>query len=353
MKTRTLLVDGNYLFKRSFHGNKESHGGGRHIGGLYSFYITLRKLIKQHSTNKLIICWDSPSAGTLRHNIDPLYKANRDNKLWSEKLVLSDYQIKLENEKDESVLWQRERIKAYAEELFIRQIEVNDVEADDLIAAYCQRYNNKEEIFIFTNDRDFLQLLNLNITILFANIETPITKRNFFHHFNYHFSNAINMKIICGDTSDNVIGIKGMGENTLLKHFPELCAKRLTVREICAMADKINQERVLNKKKPIVALDNLLKGIERLIINYKLVNLAEPMLNDEAIDQLEQLDLPLSPDGRGSKNLIAMMTEDEFLLIYKSNFVSYVEPFYTVIQNEKDLFNEYQRNAKLSQKTLS
>lgn len=347
MKTRTLLVDANYLFKRSYHGNKESYNTKKqHIGGLYSFFITLRMLIKNHKINKLVLVWDGQNGGVLRYNIDPQYKANHENKPWNEKLVLNEYQIKKEKEKRESTLWQRERIKAYAEELFIRQIEIDDIEGDDLIAAYCQKNDNKEEIYLFTNDRDFLQLLNLNITIIFANIQTPITRANFYFHFDYHYANAIVMKTISGDAGDNVKGIRGIGEQFLLKHFPELKTKPLTVREICIKAKKLNDERISNGLKPIKALENLLSNVDRLKLNYSLVNLSVPLLNSEAEDELLQLEMPLSPAGRGSKNLSNMMMEDEFLAIYRSNFVSFVEPFYTVIQNEKDLFETYQRNNK-------
>lgn len=352
MKTRTLLVDASYLFKQSFHGNKDTFNSkGQHIGGLYTFYIKLRKLIKDYHINKTILVWDGENGGILRHNIDSNYKSNRD-KSWNEKLILSEYQIKKEEEKKQSTLWQRERIKAYAEELFLRQIEENDVEGDDLIAAYCQQYNNKEEIFLYTNDRDFLQMLYLNITIIFANIDMPITRGNFYFKFDYHYGNAILMKTICGDDVDCIKGIKGMGEDTLLKYFPELKERKVMVREICQRAVEINKERIANKKKPIQALKHLTESVEQLKLNFSLVNLEKPLLNDNAIDLLEQLEYPLAPEGRGSKNLLAMMQEDDILKTYRSNFVSYVEPFYTVIQYEKDLYQEYERNLRINQKSL-
>jgi 5'-3' exonuclease len=205
------------------------------------------------------------------------------------------------------------------------------------------RYNNKEEIFIYTNDRDFSQLLNHNITILFANINTPITKKNFFFSFNYHYSNALLMKVICGDVSDNIKGIQGIKETTLIKHFPDIQFKNITVREICKQADKINKDRVANKQKPLKVFVNLLNNIDRLKKNHRLVNLEEPFLNDEAVEELEQLDMPLSPEGRSSENLYKMMMEDEFLTIYKSTFVNYVQPFYSVIMNEKQILKEYEK----------
>lgn len=347
MKIRTLLVDSSYLLKRSFHGAKDIHTVKfGHIGGLYQFLTTTRKLIKEHKINKVVLAWDGEGGGIYRHRIDKDYKANRKTKEWYRKIEMTAAEIRREKEKEESLLKQRKRIQAYAEELFLRQIEVDDIEADDLIAAYCLQYNNKEEIFLYSNDRDFAQLLDLNITIIFPNIDQPVTKSNYLMHFNHHYSNALVLKIICGDDADNVQGIHGLGEKTLLEHFPELKFKHLSVREICKKADEINQNRMVDKKKPLKSLQNLLNGIDRLKTNHQLVNLREPMLNEQAKEELLQLEVPLSPEGRGSKNLYNMMIEDDFLSVYGSTFPNYVEPFYTVIMNEKQLLTEYYRNNK-------
>ena len=347
MKTRTLLVDASYLLQRSYHGAKntytQSYG---HIGGLYQFLTTIRKMIREHMINKVILVWDGEGGGVQRYRIDNKYKANRKNKEWYKKIEMSERDVKREKEKEDSILKQRQSIKAYAEELFLRQIEIQDIEADDIIAAYCLKYNNKEEIYLYSNDRDFAQLLDLNITILFPNIDQPVDKANYMMYFNHHYSNALMLKIICGDTSDNIDGIEGMGEDTLLKYFPEIKFKHLTVREICKRADEINHERVLNKKKPLKALDNLLHNINRLKTNFQLVNLREPMINDEVNVELDNIDSPLSLNDRGSKNLIKMMKEDEFLTVYGSTFVQYVEPFYTVIMCERDLYKRNTPNKK-------
>jgi len=347
MIDRTLLVDSSYLLKRSINGAKNAHTDEfGHIGGLYSFFTVVRKLIKDHSINKVIFVWDGENGGIYRHNLDLSYKSNRTNKEWYNKIELTESQIIREQEKDESLLKQKIRIKSYAEELFIRQIEVDKIEADDLIAQYCLNYHNKEEIFLFTNDRDFLQLLEYNITILFGNVSEPITKGSFFMKFGYHYSNALPIKIICGDTSDNIEGIKGISEKTLFKYFPNLKFKKMSVREICIEADKINKERVENKKKPLKALENLLNGVKRLKLNYKLINLSKPFLNEQAYSEIELLDLPLSPDDRSSKYLYKMMVEDGFLSQYGGNFSDYVKPFYTVIMKEKERLTEYYKNNK-------
>jgi 5'-3' exonuclease len=351
MKNRTLLVDGSYLLKRSYHGAKDIQTASfGHIGGLYSFLTTVRKMIKEHMINKVVLVWDGEGGGIYRHRIDMAYKANRVSKKWNDRIEMNAAELRREKAKEDSILKQRQRIKAYSEELFMRQIEADDVEADDIIAAYCLEHNNKEEIFIYSNDRDFAQLLDLNITIIFPNIDQPVTKTNYIMHFNHHYSNALVMKIICGDDADNVAGVGRIKETGLVKQFPELRFKTMSVRDICVRADEIQQERAADKKKPLLALNNLIspEGVERLKTNFQLVNLRQPMLNEQAEEELLQLEVPLSPEDRGSENLYKLMIEDEFLSVYGSTFPQYVEPFYTVIMNEKRLLTEYYRNYKNS-----
>ncbi len=347
MKTRTLLVDSSYLLQRSYHGAKDTYTNNfGHIGGLYAFMTTVRKLIKDHLINKVILVWDGEGGGIERYNIDKEYKANRKHKDWHKKIEMTTAQIRKEREKEMSLLNQKIRIQEYAEELYLRQIEVVGVEADDIIAEYCLKHNNLEEIFLYSNDRDFAQLLDLNITILFPNISQPVTKTNYMMHFNHHYSNALVLKIICGDTADNIKGIEGMGEETLLKHFPEMKYKHMAVREICKRADEINKERIANKQKPLKALENLLTHIDRLKMNFQLVNLREPILNENAIKELEILEAPLDIRNRGSKNLLPYMTKDGFLTIYGSTYVQYVEPFYTVVSCERDLYLKYEEKKR-------
>jgi len=351
METRTLLVDSSNLLKRSFHGAKEVYTSKfGHIGGLYSFLTTTRMLIKEHKINKVVLVWDGEGGGIYRHHIDKEYKANRKHKEWDKKISMTAAEIRKEREKEQSILKQRCRIQQYCQELFIRQIEVDDIEADDLIAAYCLRHSNDEEIWLYSNDRDFAQFFDLNITILFPNINVPVTRANYMMHFDHHYTNALTMKIVCGDDADNIAGIKGVGEDTLLKYFPELKYKHVSVREICQRAAAINAERISgkgkNKKKPVKALENIVNGVERLKMNHQLTNLREPMLNEAAEEALLELEKPLSPENRGTKQLLPMMMEDEFLTVYKSTFVQYIEPFYTVVMHEKQLLTEFQKKQK-------
>jgi len=351
MRNRTLLVDASYLLKRSFHGAKDLQTTKfGHIGGLYSFLTTTRKMIKDHMINKVILVWDGEGGGIQRYRIDNAYKANRATKEWHKRIEMSAAEIRREENKKESLLKQRQRIKAYAEELYLRQIQVDDTEADDLIAAYCIKNHEDEEIYIYSNDRDFAQLIDLNLTIIFPNIDQPVTKTNYLMYFNHHYTNALAMKIICGDDADNIKGVGGIKEKGLVEKFPELKFKTMSVRDVCKRADEIQQERKANKLKPLKALENLLceTGIERLKTNFELTNLRQPILTEEAKEELLQLEIPLSSEGRESANLHKLMMEDEFLMVYGSTFPQYVEPFHTVIMYEKKLEREYYEKHNIS-----
>jgi len=109
--TKTLLVDGNNLFKIGFHGVKELFSDGDHIGGVYHFINIIRKFLEEHNHDKVIVFWDSSDNSTIRKEIYPQYKDNR-------RQDMNEYKF-------ESYLNQRNRVKEYLEEVFVRQIEVS------------------------------------------------------------------------------------------------------------------------------------------------------------------------------------------------------------------------------------
>jgi len=116
--TKTLIVDGNVLMKRSYLGAKNVYHKEKHIGGIFAFYSTLRRLVIDYKIDKLVITWDGERGGTLRLDFYPDYKGNRP------KFFDAEYE------------YQKLRVKQYAEDLFIRQYEHPETESDDLIAYY-------------------------------------------------------------------------------------------------------------------------------------------------------------------------------------------------------------------------
>jgi len=326
--TKTLLVDGNNLFKIGFHGAKELFYDGNHIGGVYHFINILRKFLEEHNHDKVIVMWDGESNSVARKLIYPQYKANR-------------FQTGTD-ESYESYLKQRERVKQYLEEVFVRQIEVDDNEADDLIAYYCQIAKD-EKIIIFSADKDLTQLISENVTIY-----SPISKTYFkygdmitINKVNIPHYNVALCKIFVGDKSDNIDGIQGLGEKTLVKLFPDMLEKSCTIDEILSYAQKIEQ------KKPIKSLLNILTGKTKNGIlgeefyktNKKIVDLSECLITDDAKELVEQmLNDTIDPSDRGYKNLMRFMMEDGLFKYLPKNdeaWINFLKPFMKLIRKEK------------------
>ena len=227
---KTLLVDGNNLFKIGFHGAKDVFNNGDHVGGVYHFVNILRKFLEEHNHDKVVVFWDGDSNSSIRKSIYPQYKENRRESM-------NEY-------KYESYLYQRSRVKQYLEEIFVRQIEVEDNEADDLIAYYC-KISKDEQIIIFSADKDLTQLISENVTIY-----SPITKQYFkngdmisINKVDIPHYNVLVTKVFTGDKSDNIDGIQGLGEKTLVKLFPQLQEKPCTIEEILDYARNLPQEK--------------------------------------------------------------------------------------------------------------
>jgi DNA polymerase-1 len=325
---KTLLVDGDNLFKIGFHGAKDVYNDGAHVGGVFHFVNILRKFLEEHNHDKVVVFWDGDSNSSIRKSIYPQYKANR-------RQDMNEY-------KYESYLYQKSRIKQYLEEIFVRQVEMHDNEADDLIAYYC-KISKDEKIIIFSADKDLTQLISADVTIY-----SPITKQYFkngdmisLNKVDIPHYNVLLTKIFTGDKSDNIDGIQGMGEKTLVKFFPQVQEKPCTMEEILDYARNIPQ------KKPIKTLVNLLEGKTKSTIfgeqfyltNKTIVDLSNPLITDDGKELVEQiLTDTIDPTDRGYKNLMRMMMEDGLFKYLPKNdeaWVNFLKPFMKLTRKEK------------------
>ena len=329
---KTLLVDGNNLMKIGFHGVKEYYHNGNHIGGIWHFLNTIRRFIEEHNFDKIVVFWDGEGNSSKRKILYPQYKENR---------------IQEQNEfKVQSFTFQKERVKQYLEEMFVRQVNVDNNEADDLIAYYCQIAKN-EKITIFSSDKDLTQLISENVSIyspsakqMYKNGDKIKLKEHEIPH-----NNILTYKILIGDKSDNIDGIYYLGDKTLFKLFPELLEQELTITDILSKA-----ETLLKEDKENTALKNLLTGKtksgiygdEYYEINKKIVDLSDPMIDDEGKEVVElYYTETLDPDGRGHRNLIKMMMEDGFFKFLPKGddaWVNFVKPFLKLTRKEKNNF---------------
>ena len=325
---KTLLVDGDNLFKIGFHGVKELYNNGDHLGGLYHFINILRRFLEEHNLDKVVVFWDGDSNSSIRKSIYPQYKENR-------RQDMNEY-------KYESYLQQKSRVKQYLEEIFVRQVEMINNEADDLIAHYC-KVATDEDVIIFSADKDLTQLISERVTIY-----SPITKQYFkngdmitINKVEIPHYNVLITKVFTGDKSDNIDGIEGLGEKTLLKFFPDLQEMPCTIDKLLDIARNNEQ-----KKKP-KALENILTGKTKNGIlgeefyntNMKIVDLGNPLITDEGKELVEQIYTDtIDPTDRGYKNLMRLMMEDGLFKYLPKNdeaWVNFLRPFMKLTRKEK------------------
>ena len=326
--SKTLLVDGDNLFKIGFHGVKELYTDGSHVGGVYHFINTLRRFLEEHNHDKVVVFWDGDSNSSIRKGIYPQYKGNR-------RQDMNEY-------KYESYLQQKARVKTYLEEIFVRQVEMANNEADDLIAYYC-KISVDENIIIFSGDKDLTQLISKWVTIY-----SPVHKQYYkngdkisINKVDIPHQNVTVCKIFTGDKSDNIEGIEGLGEKTLVKLFPQMQEKTCTVQEL------LDNARNIPQKKPTKSLSNILTGKtksgilgeEFYTINSKIVDLHSPLITNEGKQLVEQIYTDtIDPTDRGYKNLMRLMMEDGLFNYLPKNdeaWVNFLKPFMKLIRKEK------------------
>jgi 5'-3' exonuclease len=149
--------------------------------------------------------------------------------------------------------------------------------------------------------------------------------------------------MMCGDSSDNIAGIRGMGVIRFLYVFPEIKTEQLSVEQVKNKCEEIFQQDKHNK-----LIANLLTGVtkhgvlgeEFFDINNRIVSLEEPFLTDEAKENIDLLiNENLDQEGRSYKNAMRMMRDDGiFSLLPKSDdgFVNFLNPFLRLTTKEKN-----------------
>jgi len=329
--SNTLLVDGDNLLTIGFYGQKNRFYKGRHIGGLFHFVDTLRRSFETYRLDKICVFWDGKEGSQSRKKIYHHYKENRKQRNRTEEEINS-YQ------------YQRNRIKQYLEELYVRQAEFEYCESDDCIAFYTQTSPNEKKI-VYSSDRDLVQLINDNV-ILYNPSHRRLYSKNEsmpYDHEEVLIENVKLVKILCGDPSDNIFGIKNLGIKRLITLFPEIKTKELSLQEVRNQCDLLFQSDKENK-----LIQNFLTGVTKLgvfgdeffEINNKMVCLDEPILTEEAKTGIISLIKEnMDSEGRSYKNVMRFMQEDGFFsLIAKSDdgMVNFLNPFLRLTRKEKN-----------------
>jgi 5'-3' exonuclease len=334
---KVLLVDGNWNLKRNFMKLNEMFSlKGEHCGGSFGFIDSLRSVVNYVFPDRVVVMWDGEASGKLRKEIYPSYKANRDKSWLHSSQYMSDNVYKHEEQRKYSILNQKIKVKNYLEELFIRQLEFDLIEADDLIAGYVQNLDENEQVVIFSSDQDFYQLINENVSVLRPSDKKLITIHNFKELFGYDIKNALLLKCFEGDDSDNITGIEGIALKTILKFFPKFANEEYDI-------DRIISESVeLYKIKKLKTLEKIIGSRRVFERNKKLMNLKEPFLPEESLNEVEELKncIIYTNDNftdRSINNAMKMMIKDGYIRhVYNNDMESFFKPFYRLVTKEKE-----------------
>jgi len=326
-----LLVDGDNLLTIGFYGVKNAFHKGQHVGGIYHFLNTLRRAFEYYHLDKIVVFWDGHEGSQNRKKIYIHYKENRRSRLRSE-------------EELQSYLTQKDRVKQYLEELYVRQGEYEFCETDDNIAYYTQNSPDENKI-IYSSDGDLTQLVSEN-TQIYNPSHGKLYKQNdtiVYDKEDILIENVRLVKMICGDSSDNIAGIKGMGVKRFLSFFPELRTESISVQQV-----KERSELLFEQDKHNKLITNLLTGVtkhgvfgeEFFDVNNRIVSLDEPFLSDEAKENIDLLiNESLDQEGRSYKNAMKMMMDDGlFNMLPKSDdaWTKFLNPFLRLTRKEKN-----------------
>lgn len=266
-----LIIDGLNTFLRNFTMVNTLNPDGHHVGGLTGFLKSIGYAIKIINPTKVVIVFDGVGSSNPRRNLYPGYKANRDSNKITNYSLFSN-----KDEENESINNQMERLINYLYCLPITLIQIDGLEADDIIGYITNRFETLEdtnEITIMSSDRDFLQLVSRKTKVYSPTKKKIYYEKDVKEEYGVSSNNFINYKVLLGDSADNIPGIEKLGPKKVIKLFPELAEdKTVTLNEII---DKAAQS--VDKHALYGAVVERKKQLE---INLKLMDLKEVYISE-------------------------------------------------------------------------
>ena len=202
---KILLVDGNNLLFRSYYataynGNFMKNSKGFPTNALFGFVNMINKIIEEEKPVYIMVAFDKGK--TFRHDKYDFYKGGR-------------------GETPDELKQQFPIAKELLTNMGIKYYEIDNYEADDIIgtfASYCDKDDNYDGTII-SSDKDLLQLISNHVDIKLLKQKDYIryNPETFKKDYGINPINIIDLKALMGDSSDNIQGVKGIGEKTALK----------------------------------------------------------------------------------------------------------------------------------------
>lgn len=233
---KLLLIDGNALIFRAYYATATRMTrslDNTPTNALYLFSSIIMKLLQNKDFEDIIVALDSPGK-KFRHQEFSDYKANRKQ--------LPD-ELKM----------QFPLIREFLDVSNIKTIEIDGYEADDIIGSLSIKAQNEGfEVNVYTGDRDLLQLIDDHVHIYMMRkglSEVEVFDRTHMHDiYGIEPKQIIDVKALMGDSSDNIPGVKGVGEKTAF----DLVSRYGSLNKIYESIDEIKgklKEKLLNDQE--------------------------------------------------------------------------------------------------------
>lgn len=316
---KVILIDGNNLLFRSYYataykGSILRNSKGFPTNALFGFINMLNKIINEECPNYMMIAFDKGK--TFRHDKYDGYKDGRK-------------ETPLELKEQFPVA------KAIADAMGIKCFEIDKYEADDIIGTFANEIDKSNEYYsvIVSSDKDLLQLITdkNEVKLLKSNDYIRLDLNSFINTYGFTPEKIKDLKGIMGDSSDNIPGVKGIGE----KGASALIQKYGTVEEIYNHIDEIKgktKEKLINDKDNAffskelatiykeVPIDKNIEKIKYEGITPKLV----PLLKEyEFFSLIKKLNIKEKAEEKKDYNLVDKINISQDSAIYIENEGNY------------------------------
>ena len=248
---RVLIIDGLNTFIRVFSVIPTTNDDGIHVGGIVGFLRSIGYTINMFRPTRVIIVFDGKGGSTRRRKIYPEYKQNRK----TEYRVNRTYDFASQEDEKQNMIMQLQRIVEYLDTLPVTVLSYDNIEADDTIGYLCRQVLTDSNITIMSTDKDFLQLANGRIKVWSPTKKKLYDEQAVLDEYGISSHNLIWYRVIDGDKSDNIKGVKGLGLKTIQKKLPFLSENRI-----------VNIDEVITK---------LPESKDVIELNYKLMQLSD------------------------------------------------------------------------------
>jgi len=303
---RILIIDGLNTFIRAFVVVPTVNENGTHVGGITGFLMSIGYAIRNIKPTRVIICFDGKGGSQRRRKLFPDYKATRRVK---HRMTRINEFNSVDDERV-AMAQQIQRLSQYLEQLPVSVMSIENIEADDSMAYISQQVYPKSQCVIMSTDKDFLQLIDDRVQVW-----SPTKKKFYFkdtikEEFAMDSKNFLMYRVLTGDSSDNIPGIRGAGTKTLQKRLPLLFEDKKVELE-----DIFNHIKTADDGTKLAA--DILSNKDMLELNHKLMQLSEVDISGrakESINNICKQDIPklVKP------NFMRMLLEDSINMNIKN-----------------------------------